>query len=265
MVWQGFFHNPMLTNNYIHEYENIKKSELTIEDVDPRLKKRRDKMPVICESDDAWHAEHKAIAINGYWYDVTNFIPEHPGGDIILQYLRSDITSTFYGTHPHPDAILLKRFPIAIHKTDKPYLAKNKTIDDIYWKLHRKYTELGLFKRSHIWLMGIQILNSMMGAASFWCAWHYPKNWFFNGVIAGNFLLGGAFLTHDSCHSYVTENKTLSKVISWFWGDVIFGVSSRWWKEEHDEHHAITNTFSKEKKTVTDRQACEEFWCQSDE
>ena len=250
---------------YTNEYENAKNSTLTPEDVDLRLAKRRGKMPVICESDDAWHAEHKAIAINGYWYDVTNFIPEHPGGDVILHYLRSDCTSTFYGMHPWPDKILAKRFPIAIHKTDKPYLETNSKINLVYWRLYQRYKELGLFHRSQTWLAGLMTMCMAMGAVSFWTAYYYPKNWFQNGVIAGNFLLASAFLTHDSCHSYVTENKTFSKIISWWYGDVIFGVSSRWWKEEHDEHHGITNTFDEARKTVTDRQACEDFWCQNDQ
>lgn len=47
-------------------------------------------------------------------------------------------------------------------------------------------------------------------------------------------------------------------------GDICFGVSSRWWKEEHDEHHAITNTYDTDLKTITDKQACEDFWCQNE-
>ena len=112
--------------------------------------------------------------------------------------------------------------------------------------------------------MKVQITNAIMGAVTLWCSTYYPNNFFFNGILAGNFLLGSAFLTHDSCHRTASANHKTTSILSWFWGDVIFGVSTRWWKEEHDEHHSVTNTFDKVKKTFCDRQACEYFWCQSE-
>ena len=93
---------------------------------------------------------------------------------------------------------------------------------------------------------------------------YYPNNFFFNGVIYGNFLIASAFLTHDSCHRTASKFRNTHKYLAWFWGDVCFGVSSRWWREEHDIHHAVTNSFDAETNTVNDLQACEDFWCQSD-
>lgn len=193
-VAQSVCHNVMIFNSYIHEFDNIKESKLKYEDLDERINKRRDKMPVISENDDKWHEEHKAISINGYWYDVTNFIPLHPGGEFLIKsFLRCDATSSFYGNHPNPEKILQKRFPVAIHETDKPYLENNRKMNTLYWKLHTKYTELGLFHRSKLWLCKIIVLNFFMGAISWYVAELYPKNWFLNGIICGNFVLGCAF------------------------------------------------------------------------
>ena len=49
--------------------------------------------------DDIW------VIIHGKVYDLTNFLPEHPGGQkIILKYAGKDATSAFEPIHP-PDII----------------------------------------------------------------------------------------------------------------------------------------------------------------
>jgi len=221
-------------------------------------------MPIISEEDDKWHAEHKAIAIHGYWYDVTNFIEFHPGGNVIEKFLRCDATTSSYGNHPFPEEILKKRWPIARHTTDKDYIVKNKKINDIYWRLHHKYTELGLMEPSLFWLIKVNGLNLLMGIVTFYVCFNYPDNAVFNALVAGQFLLGCAFMTHDSCHNTVHRNRRVTNILRFINSDVVFGVSSRWWKEEHDDHHALTNAFSAEKKVIYDLQACEDFWCQSE-
>ncbi len=88
VIQQCFAHNPMLTDDYVNEYEDVKKSTKTYEDTDKRFTKEKiEKLPFISEEDEAWHQEHKAIAINGYWYDITNFIEFHPGGNVITRFL----------------------------------------------------------------------------------------------------------------------------------------------------------------------------------
>ena len=265
MILQCIAHNPLLTHNYTNEYEKAKDSTLKYEDTDKRFTKERiEKLPIISEEDDEWHKQHKAIAIHGYWYDVTNFIEFHPGGDVILKFLRCDATTSFYGNHPFPEEIIKKRWPIARHKTDKDYLVKNKKLNDLYWRLHHAYTELGLMEPSLKWLIKVHCVNAIMAAVSVYICNYYPNNGFFNGIVTGNFLLGCAFMTHDSCHNIVHRSKAVTNVIRWINADVIFGVSSRWWKFEHNEHHALTNAFDAEKKVVCDLQACEDFWCQSE-
>lgn len=78
-------------------------------------------------------------------------------------------------------------------------------------------------------------------------------------------MLAGAFITHDGCHNYTTANRTMNKLISWINGDVIFGVSYRWWYIEHNEHHAMPNTYSDVEGRIIDPQGCEDFWAQADQ
>ena len=64
IVLQCIVHNQLLTHSYTDEYEKVKNSTLKFEDTDKRFTKERiEKMPIISEEDDKWHAEHKAMAI----------------------------------------------------------------------------------------------------------------------------------------------------------------------------------------------------------
>ena len=260
-----FTHNVMLFNKYIHQYDSIKDSNLTIEDIDPRIKKRRDRLPTISEDDDKWHSEHQAISINGYWYDIGNFIPSHPGGDIIKQYIRKDATTSFYGMHCKPDEILKQRFPCAIHMSSKPYVQKNFKLNELYWKLYQRYNELGLFTPSILWVVKVHILQAIMCAVMCWCCYYYPKNWFFNGIICGNFMVNAAFISHDSCHNVTTQNRSVNKFISLLNGTLCFGVFHDWWYVEHNMHHAMPNTYSDEEGRIVDPQSCEDLWAQADQ
>ena len=159
MCVQSVCHNVTIFGKYYNEFENIKDAKFTIEDVDERLKKRGQALPCVTEDDDKWHSENKAMSINGYWYDVTNFIPHHPGGRIIEKFLRCDATSSFYAMHGFPEKILKKRWPIARHFTNDPKLKKRMEEDQVYWRLHQRYTELGVFERSKLWLAKVICLN----------------------------------------------------------------------------------------------------------
>ena len=94
-------HNVLLWDDYHNEFEETQKPEnkKTIEDYIPDLKELRDTLPEIAENDKEYHSKNTVIAVNGYWYDVEAFIPKHPGGPIIKEFLATDITSTFYGIH----------------------------------------------------------------------------------------------------------------------------------------------------------------------
>jgi len=76
-------------------------------------------------------------------------------------------------------------------------------------------------------------------------------------------MLGGAFLTHDLCHRYVTYDNKYQDTLSWFFGEIIFGVSSPWWREEHFDHHGFTNVYENNPVLVLDPQSSEDFWCHS--
>lgn len=57
--------------------------------------------------------------------------------------------------------------------------------------------------------------------------------------------------------------KSLDEKIGVFYGTFCFGISARWWKDEHMIHHALTNTVDPYSDFV-DPQAMEEAWVQNE-
>ncbi len=57
--------------------------------------------------------EQGLVLYNKHWYDVTKFIPHHPGGaEILQQYLGTDITHVFHVMHRNPMKIMKYRKPV---------------------------------------------------------------------------------------------------------------------------------------------------------
>ena len=57
--------------------------------------------------------------------------------------------------------------------------------------------------------------------------------------------------------------KELDERLGVFFGTFCFGISARWWKDEHVIHHALTNTVDY-KNNFVDPQAYEEAWVQNE-
>lgn len=244
-------HNLTYFGKYFDEYKNIKRDfkftekELLLEEIE--------------ENSEKVTKIKKCIAVKGLWYDVTDFISSHPGGDIIDKYIGYDVSSTFYGMHKNPEKILKYRIPIA---RVKDFYKKAKNVDLEYIALHNRYTELGLFEPSMLWVIKMFLINFTEFFVALYCVFNFPYNWFFNGLLIGYFFNLCAFVTHDSGHRIMFKTKFFDDLIAWFFGNVCFGVSGTWWREEHDLHHAVPNSF--DENGIYDKQANEDIWCQNE-
>ena len=141
-------------------------------------------MPEVAEDDKEFHSKNVVIAVNGYWYDVEKFLPKHPGGPIIEQYIGADVTSSFYGMHRHPDEILKRRTPVAKLKRNEEAL-RNKDINDDYWNLWHRYKELGLFEPSMAWLFRVMATLTFNIILAIFSVMHFPSSWLCNGLLIG--------------------------------------------------------------------------------
>ena len=164
--------------------------------------------------------------------------------------------------HKNADKLLQKRFPCAIHKPSSDRVKKTLKMNYDFWKLWNRYNEMGMFNISYTWLAKTMILNFTLYCIMFYACYNYADNWFMNGILVGMVIHSGGFMTHDACHSYVCETQFWNKVCSWIGGDLTFGVSSKWWKDEHEIHHSIPNVYDPSIPTISDPQAFEDIWRQ---
>ena len=246
IVLYCFTYNSLLYGSYVHEFDYIQdpKNKKTIEDYIPELKEVRNSLPEIAEDDKEFHSKNTVIGVNGYWYDVENFIPKHPGGPIIKQYIGADVTSSFYGMHRHPDEILRRRVPIAKVKFDEEKI-RNKDINEDYWNLWHRYKEIGLFEPNLPWLIRGLACIAINAITAVFSVIHYSDSTVFNGILIGNIFTMSGFMLHDSMHRLVHRDTKICYLLGWICGNIGFGVNSNWWRNEHDPHHAAPNTWDR--------------------
>jgi len=85
------------------------------------------------------------VVIHGKVYDLTSFLPEHPGGsDIILKYAGRDATKAFDPIHPSDIIEKLLPASVCVGEID-PQEFKNSAIDEPKsaeeWRMEKAHRE----------------------------------------------------------------------------------------------------------------------------
>ncbi|MFC8126005.1 fatty acid desaturase family protein [Streptomyces sp. NPDC057302] len=114
--------------------------------------------------------------------------------------------------------------------------------------LLRTVKEQGLLGRRTGWYARTIVVNTVALAA----------------VATGMFLIGGswwvlllapvlavlcartAFIGHDAGHSQITGDRGVSRAIGLIHGNLLLGMSSAWWNDKHNRHHANPNHLEKD-------------------
>lgn len=114
--------------------------------------------------------------------------------------------------------------------------------------LLRTVKEQGLLGRRSGWYARTIVTNTVALAA----------------VATGMFLIGGswwvlllapvlavlcartAFIGHDAGHSQITGDRGVSRAIGLIHGNLLLGMSSAWWNDKHNRHHANPNHLEKD-------------------
>ncbi|MFI1675894.1 fatty acid desaturase family protein [Streptomyces sp. NPDC020607] len=55
-----------------------------------------------------------------------------------------------------------------------------------------------------------------------------------------------AFIGHDAGHSQITADRSASRAIGLVHGNLLLGMSSAWWNDKHNRHHANPNHIDKD-------------------
>mmetsp|Transcript_9518 Transcript_9518/g.23899 ORF Transcript_9518/g.23899 Transcript_9518/m.23899 type:complete len:361 (-) Transcript_9518:691-1773(-) len=184
------------------------------------------------------------LAIDGLWYDITTFKENHPGGPVIERFAGTDATCEFYSMHVNPAAIRARLEPVgAVDWSEFPDAPRRHKINREYLEMHEKFTARGFFRPSRA--MQLRYVGALL---AFWAATAaacvaFPRNWVVNGIMIGVVFNTGGFLSHDAANNAhdPARRKWLNHALAWIYGNVTFGFNARWWREEHDLHHAIPN------------------------
>lgn len=214
--------------------------------------------PVLPENDKV------LVGVRGNWYDVTSFVPHHPGGDVLLDFAGRDATAQF--TAYHTGSVLAKRKPVGTYDWDEDAPGGDAMEGD-YFKLAARFRKLGYFEPSMAWTAQCMARAFGFLGLSLYCVLrlreHHSWPVFVLGAVAlAGFWQQSGFLMHDCMHNHHFQNRKLDQACGWFFAAVCFGVSGRWWRDEHNEHHLFTNTLVKG-VGKSDPQMGETVWCQN--
>eukprot|EP00977_Amphora_coffeiformis_P008687 scaffold1982_cov93-Amphora_coffeaeformis.AAC.9 len=209
------------------------------------------------------------IGIQGTWYDITKFAPYHPGGDILYEFYQKDATAQFLAYHDVK--ILQQRFKLSTCGSydfyeDEPGGSK---LQGAWMKLNAKFEREGRYT-TPLYFLWSRIAILVIAFVALFAMIHL-----YNQTQSGVAFLAGAvcmcgiwqqsgFLMHDAMHNHILCNRKGNQLLGFIFGNVLFGVSGKWWRDEHNEHHIFPNTLI-EGAGPSDPQMVEDVWIQAEQ
>ncbi|MCO5559765.1 hypothetical protein L7F22_013368 [Adiantum nelumboides] len=184
-------------------------------------------------ADDLW------ISINGKVYDVTPWLPLHPGGEIpLLSLAGQDVTDTFLAFHPPSAAALLPRFLVG---TLTDYQVSPLASD--YRQTLTDLRKAGLFRKNlSIYFLLLVIITAMLctSVAGVLLSSKFSVH-LVSALLLGCVWSQCGWIGHDAGHSPLLGKPSLDRCISLLVGNCISGISISWWTRNHNAHHISCN------------------------
>ncbi|KAK6789886.1 hypothetical protein RDI58_013686 [Solanum bulbocastanum] len=187
------------------------------------------------KEDDLW------ISIQGKCYNVTDWVKDHPGGDIPIRSLAGqEATDAFIAFHPGTAWKYLDKFFTGYHLRDYEVTEVSKD----YRKLCSEFSKAGMFeKKGHGVIYSFCFVTLLMSLS--FCGVLLSKNLLVHMLSAA--LLGLAwmqisYLGHDSGHYVIMTNRGFNKLAQILTGNCLTGISIAWWKWTHNAHHVACNS-----------------------
>lgn len=140
-----------------------------------------------------------------------------------------DVIDNYENKHVEKD---LNMLPPLDYET-QTYLLKR------YNELHQQIIAAGLYKCDY-WAYfkeGCRIICLLIWARTF----YYTNHLFWSAVALGCAWQQMVFVVHDAAHILITHNYQFDLFIGMTIASFIGGLSSTWWKNNHNVHHLVTN------------------------
>ncbi|GMH22444.1 hypothetical protein Nepgr_024287 [Nepenthes gracilis] len=181
------------------------------------------------------------ISIQGKVYDVSNWVNEHPGGDIpLLNLAGQDVTDAFIAYHPRSTWHYLEKFFNGYYLEDFEVTEVSKD----YRGLVNEFNKMGMFDKKGHGVIVSFICIAIMFAASFFGVL-FSDNQFVHlgsGMLLGMAWIQSAYLGHDSGHYIIMSSRKFNKLAQLIAGNCLTGISIAWWKWTHNAHHIACNS-----------------------
>lgn len=173
----------------------------------------------------------KILIYRGRRYDVSSFLPKHPGGPVLEKFVGQDATCVLHMTHDMRHKGIQK----ALKKMDVGPGPEPSAFDTDYLALEAMFLERGWFEASRGWY----VYKTALVLALLAVAFLVPNPWL-KGLFFGLFIQQSAFIAHDVCHDAVVPRRH-RRLASWFYGTVCFGLNYEKWVDEHNTHHMLNS------------------------
>mmetsp|Transcript_44961 Transcript_44961/g.123279 ORF Transcript_44961/g.123279 Transcript_44961/m.123279 type:complete len:484 (+) Transcript_44961:270-1721(+) len=196
-------------------------------------KKQRDRL--VCRIDDRW-------------VDLTGWRNAHPAGTHWIDlYDKADATEVMHGFHSGEAMKMLSRLPAA-RPEDVPSEEVCPTPTKATYafrELRTKLEEEGWFKRNAVGEAGHLLGWCGTMAAAIFAA--KSGNFVLSAVMLAVSNTGAGWIAHDYTHG---RGKWCSFMRGF--GELCGGMSTTWWSDKHNLHHALTNVVGIDEDLMVD-------------
>ncbi|KAK9709206.1 hypothetical protein K7432_009183 [Basidiobolus ranarum] len=177
-------------------------------------------------------------------YDISEFIPDHPGGAVIMTHIGRDGTDAFYSFHPESSQETLSNYYVGdLAPEDCLDQQEDDFIREIR-ELKREFERLGYFESDKLYyLFKATSTLALWGVSIYLLARHGDSigAHIASALIMGLFWQQCGWLSHDFLHHQVFKNRSFNDMVGDFFGGVCLGFSPAWWKNKQNTHHAAPN------------------------
>jgi len=192
------------------------------------------------------------VAIDGKVYDVTSWIPKHPGGEDVLTLTAGrDITNMFESYHPFsgdlPATILKKYYVCDIADCELPrYTAKSPLYDTLKKRVGDYFKENKIDYKSSWSMYGRLAFIYLNLIACYYLAHHMQFSSIF-ATIATALIYGVAqtlfcmHVLHDASHCGIGHKPLAWKLVGVSFDFLVGGSYFAWLHQHTIGHHLYTN------------------------
>ncbi|KAL6557158.1 Delta 8 Fatty Acid Desaturase [Orobanche minor] len=185
--------------------------------------------------DDLW------LSIQGKIYNVTDWIKDHPGGDIpIVNLAGQDVTDAFIAFHPGSAWKHLDKFFTGFYLED----FQVSEVSRDYRTLVSQFVKSGLFENKGHGVIYSLCFISLLFSACFYGVLRTDHFWahMLSGAVLGLAWMQVTYLGHDSGHYNIMLTPGYNRLAQIMAGNCLTGISIAWWKWTHNAHHVACNS-----------------------